>query len=288
MSTPYGGGPAPEQVPVCPRHPDRVSYVRCQRCGRPTCTECQRPAAVGIHCVDCVREANRTAPVARTAFGAPLRAGRPLVTLTLIGVTVVSYLLQLAVGDAWTNSLLFAPGIGDAEPWRFLTGAFVHYPSGTFGITHILFNMYALWILGHELEPALGRARFLALYLVSALGGHVMILLLASPFSPAWVTGTVGASGAVFGLFGAIAVVLRRMGRSARPILGVVAINAVIGFLVPGISWQGHLGGLLTGALIGVGFAYAPKARRRVVGIGVTVGVALVLVVMAAIKYASW
>ncbi len=104
--------PVSPEVPVCPRHPDRVSYVRCQRCGRPVCPECQRPAAVGVHCVDCVREASRTAPQARTAFGAPLRRGAPVVTYTLIGLNVLAYLLEQALGRRWTTSLALVPGAG--------------------------------------------------------------------------------------------------------------------------------------------------------------------------------
>jgi membrane associated rhomboid family serine protease len=234
-----------------------------------------------------VREAARSTKQPRTAFGAPLRSGRPVVTLTIIGLTVLSYLVQLAVGDPWTNAIAFSPAAGEIEPWRFLTVAFAHYPQGTYGIMHIAFNMYALWIIGQNLEMALGRARFTALYLVSAIGGSVMVTLFADPTTIAWLQGTVGASGAVFGLFGAIALVLRRLGRSAQPILTVVLLNAVIGFLVPNISWQGHLGGLLTGALVGAAYAYAPKARRREVGIAATAGVVLLLVVLALVKYAA-
>ncbi len=285
MTQQYAGGPAPGEVPVCPRHPDRVSYVRCQRCGRPACPECQRPAAVGVHCVDCVREASRTVAQPRTAFGAPLRAGRPVVTLTLIGLCVVSYVLQMTVGSAWTGRLIFAPVIGDLEPWRFLTAAFLH---DTGMILHIAFNMYALWILGQNLELALGRWRFIALYLLSAVGGTVTVTLLAAPtVAGGWTTGVVGASGAVFGLFGAILVVLRRLGRSAQPIVVILVINAVIGFVVPGISWQSHLGGLLTGAALGAAYAYAPKGRRLEVGIGATVLVGVVLVALAVLKYAT-
>lgn len=289
MSTSGAGatpGAAPS-VPVCPRHPDRVSYVRCQRCERPVCPECQRPAAVGVHCVDCVRDAARSTKQPRTAFGAPLRSGPPVVTQVIIGLTVLSYLVQLAVGDAWTDAIAFSPAAGEVEPWRFLTAAFAHYPRGTFGIMHIAFNMYALWILGQNLEMALGRARFIALYLVSAVGGHVMVVLLANPGTTDWRQGVVGASGAVFGLFGAIALVLRRLGRSAQGILTVVLLNAVIGFLVPGISWQGHLGGLVTGALVGAAYAYAPKARRREVAIAGTAGVVVLLVVLVLVKYAA-
>ena len=279
-------GAAPGAVPVCPRHPDRVSYVRCQRCGRPTCPECQRTAAVGVHCVDCVRAAARTAPQARTAFGAPLRGGRPVVTLTLIGANLVSYLLQLVVGTAWTARWAFVPAIGDLEPWRFLTTAFLH---DTRSFLHIAFNMYALWVLGQYLEPALGRWRFTALYLLSAIGGSVFFLLLASPAGggSSWLTVVVGASGAVFGLFGAIIVVLRRLGRSARPILAVLAINALIPLVVPRIAWEAHVGGFLVGLLLGTVFAYAPKARRVQLGVIGGVLTAVLLVVAAVAKYAA-
>src|SRR5450631_2589870 len=177
--------PAPVQAePVCPRHPDRVAYVRCQRCGRPTCPECQRPAAVGIQCVDCVREGQKSMRTPRTQFGARVsQDGRPVVTMTIIGICVAVWLLQ-RVSDQVTAQLAFVPLLGRTEPWRFLTAAFAHSPGN---LLHILFNMYALWILGQFLEPMLGRARFAALYLVSALGGSVSYLLLASP--PASVAG---------------------------------------------------------------------------------------------------
>lgn len=267
-------------VPVCPRHPDRVSYVRCQRCGRPVCAECQRQAAVGVHCVDCVREAAARTPQPRSVFGAPLRSGGAVVTTTLVVANVVSYLLQLVAGRAWTDALVFSPALGAAEPWRFLTAAFLH---DSRSILHIAFNMYALWILGRVLEPALGRWRFTALYLLSALGGMVMVAALASPLELSWITRVVGASGAVFGLFGAILVVLRRLGRDSRGILAILLINAVIGFVVPGIAWQAHLGGLVVGAGLGAVYAYAPRERRTAVGIGATVAVAVVLVLLGTV-----
>ena len=179
------GGPVAEP-PVCPRHPDRVAYVRCQRCERPACPECQRPAPVGIPCVDCVREAARAAPERRTVFGGPVRDGRPVVTLTILGMTLASFLVQLVVGRPWTAALWFWPPAGEVEPYRFLSAALAHYTGGTFGLTHILFNMYALWILGPSLERAFGRLRFLALYLLSVVGGHVMVLLLADPAARSW------------------------------------------------------------------------------------------------------
>ena len=287
MTTPFQGGPPTAQLPVCPRHPDRVSYVRCQRCGRPVCPDCQRPAAVGVHCVDCVREASRTAAQPRTAFGAPLGV-RPVVTYVLIGMSALSFLLQLALGtgvdNPWTSALIFAPFLGETEPWRMLTTAFLH---DTGMVLHIGFNMYALWIVGQSLEPALGRWRFVALYLLSAIGGSVMVLLLASPTDVSWIRGVVGASGAVFGLFGAILVVLRRLGRSAQPIVVILVINGVLGFVVPNIAWQAHLGGLLVGGALGLAYAYAPKERRRELGIAATLGMAVLLVAVTLLRFAS-
>lgn len=276
-------GPAPTPPPVCPRHPDRIAYVRCQRCGRPACPECQRPAAVGIQCVDCVREGQRTQRTARTIFGGRVTGGRPVVTLTLIALCVVSYVLQLTT-DRWSSELAFAPFIGETEPWRFLTSAFLHSPSG---IVHIAFNMIALWSVGPFLEASLGRWRYLALYLLSAVGGSVMFLLLASPYEESWYTGLVGASGAVFGLFGAVLVVLRRVGRSAGGMLAVLGINAALGFVLPGVAWQAHLGGLLVGAALGAAFAYAPRERRTAVAVGSCAAVLVLLVGAALVTYAG-
>ncbi|WP_026532682.1 rhomboid family intramembrane serine protease [Arthrobacter sp. H41] len=258
------GVPAPDprqEAPVCARHPDRVSYVRCQRCGRPACAECQRPAAVGFQCVDCVRDQARNIPATRTAFGGVARTGRPVITFSIIGVCVVLFLLQL-VSPLVTGALLYAPyytagvqGVVEPEPWRMLTAAFLHSPNF---LLHIAFNMYALWILGQALEPMLGRARFAALYLLAAVGGSVGVLLLAG-----FNQGVVGASGAVFGLFGALFIIQRKTGGDVRQIVVLIAINGVLGFVVQGISWQAHLGGLLTGAAGAAVLAYAPKGHRR-------------------------
>jgi len=231
-----------------------------------------------------VREAARQAPAARTALGGRVRQGRPVVTLTIIGLCVVSYLLQRAV-PGWTPRWAFAPFAGEVEPWRFLTAAFLHSPGS---LIHIAFNMYALWLVGPYLEQALGRWRFVALYLLAAIGGQVGVTLLAPPPPDgAWFTTVVGASGAVFGLFGAVLVVLRRLGRDARQIVVFLAINAVIGFLVPNIAWQAHLGGLVTGLALGAAYAYAPRAQRLAWGVAATAAVAVVLVAAAALKYAG-
>ena len=283
--------PAPYQAePVCPRHLDRVSYVRCQRCGRPTCPECQQPAAVGIQCVDCVREGQKSMRMPRTQFGAKVtQDGRPVVTLTIIVICVAVWLLQEASPQV-TVKLAFVPMLGASEPWRFLTAAFAHSPGQ---LLHILFNMYALWILGQYLEPMLGRIRFAALYLVSALGGSVSYLLLASPpasvaglnSNSSWVTPMVGASGAVFGLFGALIVFNRHLGRSSRQLYILLVINAAIGF-VPGIAWQAHVGGFLTGAAVAAVITTTASQNRRRLQLPALVAVLVLLTAAATAKYA--
>ena len=226
--------------------------MKCQRCGRPACPECQRPAPVGVQCVDCVREAAQTVPRTRTVLGGRATDGRPVVTYSLIGLCVAIFLAQW-VSDDVTNDYAFRPIQGWTEPWRFVTAMFLHAPQS---LLHIGFNMYALYILGTYLEPLLGRARFLALYLISGIGGQVAVLLFAgnptidglfTGTDQAWVTPVVGASGAIFGLFGAMIVLNRHLNRSVAGIYTILIINAVLGFVVAGISWQAHLGGFLTG-----------------------------------------
>ena len=261
--------PSPyQQEPVCPRHLDRVAYVRCQRCGRPTCPECQRPAAVGIQCVDCVREGQKSIRLPRTQFGAKVTAaGRPVVTLTIIGICVVVWLAQKA-SPTFSAALDFWPPAVRSQPWRFLTSAFEHDTYSTLPL-HILFNMYALWVVGQYLEPLLGRVRFAILYLVSAIGGSVGLLLLATPSIPqiggsSWDTHAVGASGAVFGMFLALLLLNRHLGRSTAGIGVVILINFAYGFIASNIAWQAHLGGAITGAACaGVLIVTARSERRR-------------------------
>ena len=210
------GIPAAEpsaQVPVCPRHPDRPAYVRCQRCGRPACPDCQRAAAVGFQCVDCVNETKRTTPAARTVYGGAVATGQPAGHVP-DHRAVRPGLRTAMAGPRTTGSTrtlrlrLRQPAFGVFEPWRMLTSAFLH--SQGF-ILHIVLNMYMLWIFGQALEPLLGRIRFLAVYLLSAIGGSVGYLLL-TPDRSRWAgpVGVVGASGADFRA-------LRRHARGAAP-----------------------------------------------------------------------
>lgn len=286
------GIPAAEpsaQVPVCPRHPDRPSYVRCQRCGRPACPDCQRAAAVGFQCVDCVNETARTTPEVRTVYGGAVATGKPRVTFGIIAVCAVVYALQWLIPGQVVyeqfayNNVFATPQYGVFEPWRMLTAAFLHSPDS---LLHIILNMYTLWIFGQALEPLLGRARFLALYLISAVGGSVGYLLLNPVLIPGQgLVGVVGASGAIFGLFGAMLLVQRHRGGETRQLWVLIAINGVIGFLIPQIAWQAHLGGLITGGLCAAVLAYTPRGpRQRLLQSAGLAGVLLLLIAVSWLK----
>jgi membrane associated rhomboid family serine protease len=236
-----------------------------------------------------VREQAQTVRTGRTVFGGR-PSGTPVVSYGIIGVCVLVYVLQLSV-PGLTRDIAFVPALGRDEPWRFLTSAFAHG-----GTTHILFNMLALWMVGAQyLERLLGGARYAAVYVVSAIGGGVCYLLLSSPpqvvdgrlvGGSGWLTAAVGASGAVFGLFGALLVLNRKLGLSSAGMWATIAINAVIGFVVPNIAWQAHLGGFLTGAACaGVIAAFNDRERRRL-QLPALAGVLLVLVALAVAKYA--
>jgi membrane associated rhomboid family serine protease len=177
-------------------------------------------------------------------------------------------------------SVYATPQYGAFEPWRMLTSAFVH--SQGF-VLHIVLNMYMLWIFGQVLEPGLGRVRFLAVYLLSAIGGSVGFTLL-TPTLPA--IPVVGASGAIFGLFGALLVIRSRRGGDTRQLWILIAINGVIGFVVPGIAWQAHLGGLVTGALCAAAIVFAPRGPRQALlqtaGMALVAGILVLAIVLRA------
>jgi membrane associated rhomboid family serine protease len=241
--------------------------------------------------VDCVREGAKSVRTARTPFGSAVPSvDAPRVTQAIIGLCVAAYLLQISFNSSVpgelnvTDKFMFAPAYATAEPWRMLTSAFLHSTGSPF---HILFNMYALWMTGPYLEALLGRVRFAVLYLLSALGGSIGYLLLANPSNlDQWTVGTVGASGAVFGLFGAFFMVQRRLNRSTGPLLAVIAINFAIGFL-PGIAWQAHLGGLVTGVLASGVLVYAPRLNRTAIQAAGLLAVAVLLGLVFVVKIAG-
>jgi membrane associated rhomboid family serine protease len=245
-------GPGSSAAPHCYRHPDRETYISCQRCGRPICPQCMNQASVGFQCPECVAAGRASTPQARTVYGGAVRPRDNVVTLTLIGLNVgVFVLLQVNRTLVFDTGLVVA-GVAQGQWWRLVSSMFVHTE-----LLHLFFNMFAIWIFGPQLEQLLGRLRFAALYLVSGLAGSVAVY---------WLTGfttiTYGASGAVFGLLGAALVVSVRRGYDASWLLGLLGINLVFSFVAPNVSWQGHLGGLVGGLLLGAALAWAPRPHR--------------------------
>ena len=284
---PYPPQPGPWQgLPACVRHPDRPTGLRCVRCDRPACPECLRDAAVGQQCVDCVAEGRRTVRPRTTIAGAKLDT-RVIVVPALVVLNLAVYAVTVAqAGSLGTNDL--APLFGSwvlwpaavvefGEPWRLITAGFLHY-----GPIHVALNMLALWILGRDIEPLLGRARFVAVYLLSLFGGSVAVFL----FGPVD-SGTAGASGAVWGVMGAVLVTVLRLRLNPRPVLAVIAINAVISFL-PGISLFGHLGGFLVGVAATAALLYAPRGRQQLpVQVGALLGIGVLLIALTALRWAQ-
>ncbi len=234
----------------CYRHPDRLTGVRCIRCNRPICPECQNAAAVGFQCPDDVKAGGATVRRGRTVVGAIPAAGRPLVTYSLIGLNVLFYVLT-AVSPGGTfvynyRSQLFNDWVmwprmvgADHDYVRLMTSAFLHY-----GPIHILLNMLALYTIGPALETVLGRWRYLSLYVIAALGSSVLCLLFDTVDS-----GSAGASGAIFGLFAAALVLSKSVGFNSRSLWITIGINFIFTFSVPGISKLGHIGGFIVGGV---------------------------------------
>jgi membrane associated rhomboid family serine protease len=274
-------------VPTCYRHPGRQTYVSCTRCGRPACPDCLRPAAVGHQCLDCIRQGNRGVRQATGRFGGTV-SSQARVTWALIGINIVLYLVQLAhpnLANDWeilggATVYYHGPVIGVAagQWYRMITCAFLP-GTGSLGILDIAFNMWALLIVGPAMERVFGAARYLTIYLVSALGGSVLYYLLAAPNQPA-----LGASGAIFGLFGAWFVVSRRLGLDSRMVVTLIVVNLVISFSVPYIAWQAHVGGLVAGGLLTAAFAYAPRKNRTLIQVAATVAILALIAVGVVIR----
>jgi len=273
--------PGARAIPHCYRHPDRETYISCQRCGRPICPECMQQASVGFQCPQCVSEGRSSTPRPRTVYGGRVRAGQNVATLTLIGINVVMFLLILLSGGGGSRLLnetvLFPVLVANGEWWRLLTATFVHVQ-----FLHLFFNMFALWIFGPVLESMLGRVRFVTLYLLSGLVGSVAVYWLSAPGVP-----TLGASGSIFGLLGAALVVSVRRGYDVSWLLGLLGINLVFTFVASNISWQGHLGGLIGGLAIGAAMAWAPRRYRTLVQVVVFAGVFALCLVLIALRTAE-
>ena len=279
---PHQGGPPYGAPAVCVRHPDRATGLSCTRCDRPSCPECLREASVGYQCVDCVAEGRRDTPRARVVR----TAARPVVVPILIALNVAVFVWTvIEAGDLLNNftselyqQWVLVPGyVQLGQWWRVLTSGFLHVADSRFmpGPLHLLVNMLALWVLGRDVEALLGRSRFLAVYLVSLLGGAAAVMLFYEPNQA-----VAGASGAVFGLMGALAVVLQKLRIPASQVIVLVAVNVGISLVIPGISLIGHLGGLVAGAAATAALVYAPARNRTVVQVAALVGLTVVLVLL--------
>ena len=288
--------PPTAAVPVCYRHPSRETYVRCTRCDRPICPDCMNEASVGHQCPECVREGRRSMRPVRTAFGGSRAGGAAIVTKVLIVLNVVAALITaLAAGRAalaggggqasavhfWgaISGLPFAypqpdgttavyDGVAGGEFYRLLTSMFLHY-----GPLHLLLNMAGLWIFGRPLEAAFGPLRFLALYMLAGLGGSVAVYL----FEPRALTA--GASGAVYGLVGAYFVVLKRLKLDTSAVVPYLIFLILYSF-IGNVSLSGHLGGLVFGAAVAAGLAYAPQKYRTQLQIATIAGTTVILAIL--------
>ena len=303
-------GPAATGVPTCFRHSGRETWIRCQRCERPICPDCMRDAAVGFQCPECIRTAAKETRQGQALYGGRRSTDPRLTSYVLIGINALVWLAIAATGgraSRLTDTLAlipagrcgsrsapeqyypsvadeavcvgatggdgtWVPGAGDGAYWQLVTNAFTHVE-----IWHVAMNLLALAVLGPATEQILGRARFLAVYLAGALGGSAAVMWLSGP-----TVLTLGASGAIFGLLGALLVTFTKARMNTQWITQNLALGlliTVVGWRF--ISWQGHLGGLLGGALAALVVAYAPKARRSAVQWS---GLALLVLVLHAVS----
>ncbi|MFJ5230228.1 rhomboid family intramembrane serine protease [Kitasatospora sp. NPDC088391] len=279
-----GSGPA-----RCPRHPERETGVSCTRCGRPVCPECMVPAAVGFQCPECAhggapRQQYPPQQPRTTARGLLALGDGALVTKVLIGLNLLVFLYTQYVADGlqagrlvlWSRALPSGArgglAAGPDEWYRLVSAMFMHA-----GLLHLVMNMFSLWVLGPQLERVLGRLRYLGLYLVSGVAGNALAYL---------VTGadlqSVGASGAIYGLMGATAVLFKVTRTPMQPVIALLVVNLVFTFsLSDVIDWRAHVGGLVAGLVTGAGLMYAPRAHRNLVqGLTVAGVLALSLVLM--------
>ncbi|MEL3950334.1 MULTISPECIES: rhomboid family intramembrane serine protease [Streptomyces] len=279
--------------PTCYRHPDRETGITCTRCERPICPECMISASVGFQCPECVRGGSGTghSPAAtqpRTLAGGTIAQDPRLLTKIILAINLLVFVAVRVRGDSLLSDLVligewpphpFVPteGVADGQAYRLVTSMFTHQE-----IWHIAFNMLGLWWLGGPLEAALGRARYLTLYMLSGLGGSALTYLLEDASKA-----SLGASGAIFGLLGATAVLMRRLNYDMRPVIALLALNLLFTFTWSGIAWQAHVGGLIAGVAIAYGMVHAPRERRALVQWGTCAVVFVVIVVTVVLRTAQ-
>lgn len=259
----------------CYGHPDTPTKLRCTRCDRPICGRCAIPASVGQHCPECVAEARRSAPKVRTVV-----AKTAPVVMTLLGINIAVFLGQQVIPDLTGIFVMDPVSIAiRGEWWRLFTSLAVHAPDQ---YLHIVFNSLVLWIYGPQLETVLGHGRFLGIYIVAGLSGN------AASYAFGNCSASLGASGAIFGVVGALLVFLYRRRSSAvaaqflSGLMVFVGINLVFGFIVPGIDNLAHLGGLVGGALLGSGLdngtSRAPATARQIAAFLLVTGTTVALI----------
>jgi membrane associated rhomboid family serine protease len=277
-------------APVCYRHPDRETWIRCQRCDRPICPDCMNSAAVGFQCPNCVKEGARSTRSGRLPYGGK-HSGNP--QLTSIGLIVLNLAVWLSItaNEALVDRFALLPqttrfrnqdgtitlveGVSGGAYWQLVTSAFSHVE-----VWHIAFNMMALYFLGPQLEAILGRARFLAVYLLSGLAGSTAVLWLSAEHSQ-----TLGASGAIFGLLGALLVVGLKVRANVQQLAFWIGLNVVFTITASSfISWQGHFGGLAGGALLAALTVYSPRQGRTAYQAVGMAAFAVICVVLMAVR----
>ena len=252
-------------APVCFRHPDRETYLRCSRCDRSICTDCMITAPVGFQCPECVRGGNKVVRQARTIAGGRHHSRQGVVTGALIAVNVLMFGLQQLVGPAFTDRMDLQAmaqristlpstshiGVAYGDWYRLVSSMFVHA-----SILHLGMNMLSLWWIGAPVEARLGRSRYLLTYFTCGIAGSA-----ASYASLQAYGSSLGASGAIFGLLGVLAVLAYRERLNMQPVITVILLNLIFSFTQPSISWEAHVGGLVAGLVLGVALAYAPRPR---------------------------
>ncbi|AQX15968.1 MULTISPECIES: rhomboid family intramembrane serine protease [Tessaracoccus] len=271
-----------EAPPTCYRHPDQPTRITCQRCERPICPSCMVPGAVGFQCPKCVSQGHRETRQLLLPYGGTRVRNPKATSVALIAVNALVWVAVLLTGGAFgtlynllamvpeglcpvgdrilltgpagcvAEGYSWLPGVATGAPWQVLTSGFTHAAAW-----HLGFNMLVLWLLGPTIEQVLGRARYLAVYLVALLGGSAGVMLLSQPYSS-----SVGASGAIYGLMGALLLIAIRHKGDVRGILFWLGLNVVLSFTWSGISWEGHLGGLAGGMAAAAIIMYLPKGRR--------------------------
>ncbi|GHF43439.1 rhomboid family intramembrane serine protease [Streptomyces mashuensis] len=275
-----------DQAVCCYRHPDRETGIRCTRCERPICPDCMVSASVGFQCPECAggggagggTGAGPRATAPRTIAGSVHVADPRLVTKIILAVNAGLWIAVMAGGEGLLSALEMLgrarvvdggplEGVAEGQWYRLLSAAFLHQRP-----EHIALNMISLWWLGPPLEVALGRLRFVVLYVLSALGGSALSYLVAAPNQP-----SLGASGAIFGLLGATAVLMHRLKYDMRPIIALLVLNLIFTFTWSDIAREAHIGGLVVGAAVAFGMVHAPRGRRALVQWG-TAGAALVVI----------